>query len=74
MFKKKMGGEMENQTSRGSNNLTSSASSFLETLASFLTYLALYVKLSIDDFFRGSVLLKRPSKRVGLLGVVEVMT
>ena len=51
MFKKKMGGEMENQKSRGSNNLTSSASSFLETLASFLTYLALYVKPSIDDLF-----------------------
>lgn len=51
MFKKQMGSEMENQISRGSNNLTSSASSFLETVASFLTNLALYMKLSIDDLF-----------------------
>ena len=51
MFKKKMGGKMENQISRGSNNLSSSASSFLEMLTSSLTYLALYMKPSIDDLF-----------------------
>ena len=51
MFKKKMGGKMENQISRGSNNLASSASSFLETPTSSLTHLALYMKPSIDDLF-----------------------
>ena len=51
MFEKKMGGKMKIQISRGRNNLTSSASSFLETLACFLTYLALHVKSSIDDPF-----------------------
>lgn len=51
IFKEKMGVEMENQISRGSNNLISSASSFLEPLASFLTYLALHMKSSIDNLF-----------------------
>ena len=73
MFKEKMGCEMENQTSRGSNNLTSSASSFLEPLASFLIYLALHVKSSIDDLFSGQYcFFKRPSRRGGFSGVVEV--
>ena len=39
MFKKKIGGEMKNMMSRGNYNLSSSALSFLETLASFLPVL-----------------------------------
>ena len=51
MFKKKMVSEMKNQILRGSNNLTSSASSLIKTLASCLTSLALYMKPSIDNLF-----------------------
>ena len=49
--KKKIGSEMEHHISRKSNNSTTSASSIVETPASLLTYLALYVKPSIDDIF-----------------------
>ena len=72
--RKRQDDEIENPTFKGSHNLPSSAPSFLETLASFLTYLGLYVRPSIDDLFRGSIVLVRPSKRVGLAGVVEVMS
>lgn len=51
MFKEKSGSEIKDQIVGGTNNLTSSASSFLKTLASCLTYLALYIKPSIDNLF-----------------------
>lgn len=52
---------MKDQISRGGNNLTSSALSFLETPAAFHTHLTLYLKPSIDNMiFRGSIVLRRP--------------
>ena len=57
VFKKKMGGEMENQTSRGSNNLTSSASSFLLRAADRLMSSIVEALLILSSYLRNDQIL-----------------